>query len=85
MQAGYDDALKAGTCETTTRIKANAYQAVITRVQNYNTALSQMQNLLTTNEEIIIANVDLFRDDYLERLVEIRDQLGVYTKTSALD
>ena len=63
----------------------NAYQAVITRLQSYTTALTQLNTLLTTNEEIIIANVDLFRDSYLERLIEIRDQLGVYTRTTALD
>ena len=49
------------------------------------TALTQLQTLLTNNEDLIVANVDLFKDSYLERLIQIRDELGVYTRTSALD
>ena len=58
---------------------------MITRVEGYTTALAQMNTLLTSNQDDIVTNVDLFRDDYLEKLVQIRDQLGVYTRTSAID
>lgn len=75
MQQGYDDALRFGTCETRSRISTNVYQAVIQRMQGYADALRQMENLLTTNEDLIVANVDLFKDSYLEQLIQIRDEL----------
>jgi hypothetical protein len=44
-----------------------------------------MDTLLTENEDLIVANVDLFKDSYLEKLVQIRDQLNVVSQASALD
>lgn len=85
MKQGYDQSLKSGSCEATSRISVNAYQAVITRVEGYTTALAQLNTLLASNEDDIVVNVDLFKDSYLEKLVQIRDQLGVYSRGSQID
>lgn len=63
----------------------NAYQAVIGRMDSYTSALGQLNTLLTSNEDMIVANVDLFKDNYLERLVQIRDNLEVMTANSSID
>lgn len=76
MERGFTDALTAGSCQTTSRITTNAYQAIIARIQTYRNALEQLGTLLTSNEELIIVNVDLFKDNYLERLLQIRNELN---------
>lgn len=84
MENALSESLRAGTCATQSRISMNAHQAIINRMQWYVTALVQLQNLLESNEDLIVANVDLFKDNYLEQLIQIRDQLGVYGR-GALD
>lgn len=84
MENSLGESLRAGSCATQSRISMNAHQAIINRLQWYVTALVQLQTLLESNEDIIIANVDLFKDNYLEQLIQIRDQLWVYGR-GALD
>lgn len=83
LQEGYNDALSNGSCEATARISTNAYQAVITRMDTYTSALTQVNDLLTENEDDIVTHIDLFKDSYLERLIQIRDELAVVTTNSS--
>lgn len=63
----------------------NVYQAVIVRMRLYTDALTKMNTILTTNEDMIVAHVDLFKDSYLEQLIQIRDSIATVNNTSALD
>lgn len=44
-----------------------------------------MNTLLTENEDLIVANVDLFEDSYLEKLTDIRDQLQTINRAGTID
>lgn len=54
-------------------------------MRTYTVALQQLDTLLVSNEDMIISNVDLFKENYLERLIQIRDQLGSAPTSSAID
>lgn len=49
--------------------------AVLAKMHAITSALQQMDTILVTNQDLIIANIDLFSDSYLEKLTLIRDQI----------
>lgn len=55
-------------------------------MDSYTVALAQVNTLLTENEDEIVTHIDLFKDSYLEKLIQIRDELSVVTRSpSSID
>ena len=55
------------------------------KVRGYDTAMQQMNTLLSENEDLIVANVDLFENSYLEKLTSIRNQLQAVNRAGTID
>lgn len=73
----YDQSLESAPCYITNRIKANAMAYLSTRVQLYVWVLRQREQILTTNQEMILTYPELLQSDLPSRLLATQRQLSL--------
>lgn len=73
----YDQSLETAPCYITNRIKANAMAYLGTRVQLYAWLMRQREQILLTNQEMILTYPELLQSDLPWRLVATQRQLNV--------
>lgn len=77
-----NDSLTNWPCYMTNRILANAYYKVYDKVNYYQSLLSSKQQLVETNQDMILENYKLFQDNYLDQLLALRAKLSQYKTVS---
>jgi len=77
-----NSSLENWPCYITNRILANAYYKVYDKVNYFSTLLASKQQLVETNQDMILENYQLFRDNYLDKLIDLRTRLGDYKVSS---
>lgn len=81
MMQWLTDSQTSGMCQTKARISMNAYKAMLARVQNIQSVMTNLSTVLTQNRTMILTNFQLFRDSYLEQLITVRNQLRMSNPT----
>lgn len=79
------DSLNNWQCYSENRIYSNAYYAVYDKLNFYNKVLEQKISLIENNEEEILNNYEMFRDNTLEKLVALRDEINSYKSTTQVE
>ena len=72
----------SAVCETNARVDINAYKAMLARIDKVQLAMTTLNNVLTQNRDIIIANFQLFKNNNLETLLAVRNQLRLASPSS---
>ncbi len=67
--------LEYSPCYIENRVYASAYQAVHEKLYFYNDILKQKLNIIENNSHLIIQNFELFKNNQLERLISLRNEL----------
>lgn len=75
MMQGLDSSKKYASCQATTRVDINAHKVMQDRVNSITNTLSSVSSLLMQNRNTIITNFTLFKDNNLEKLLSVRNQL----------
>jgi hypothetical protein len=65
-------------CSEKNRVYAHVYQIMYKLLDDRQNLLQNKYNLLINNQTLILQNLDLFKDNYLSRLVELRNELVKY-------
>lgn len=69
-------------CQTNARVDINAYKAMLARIDKVQSAMITLNNVLTQNHDIIIDNFQLFKNNNLEKLLAVRNQLRAASPSS---
>ncbi len=75
---GLSKSLDNADCYIKNRIKANAYKYINYKLSNYRNFLSQKLKFLETNTDLLSSNFSLFEGQYLEQLLQIKQQLKAF-------
>ncbi len=75
MLQGLSDAHVSGACQTKARIEINARKAMLSRVNKIQVAMTTLSTVLTQNRTTIIDNFQLFKNNNLEKLLAVRNEL----------
>ncbi len=75
---GLSKSLDNADCYIKNRIKANAYKYINYKLSNYRNFLSQKLRFLETNTDLLASNFSLFEGQYLEQLLQIKQQLKAF-------
>lgn len=70
-----ENSKKYAACQATSRVDINAHTIMQGRVNDITAAMASIIVILTQNRQTIISNFMLFKDNNLERLILVRDQL----------
>lgn len=65
-------------CYIENRIYHNAYDAIFKKLDYYNKILVRKQNLLESNSDLLVNNLDLFKSNYMENLIWFRNELRLF-------
>lgn len=75
MVAWLEESKKWAWCQAIARVDGNAHKVLQQRVTDISTTLSSVSTLLSQNRSTIIANFSLFKDQNLEKLISLRNEL----------
>lgn len=78
LQEWLDWSTTNSVCYEENRVVSNAYYAVHDKLSYYNQLLYTKRNILDDNKDLIISNFQNFKNDYLEQLISIRNNLRNY-------
>lgn len=79
---GFVLSMKKWPCFYKKRIRKNAYKALQNKSNKYLPLIEQKYYLILNNKDIILNNINLFRNNYLERMTSIKKQLESYKVTN---
>lgn len=65
-----------GKCAIEHRIRANAASALYSKLIVYTETLAYRYSILSSNQDLIVSNFNMFKDSYLEKLIVVRDAFG---------
>jgi hypothetical protein len=51
----------------------HAYQIIYQRIDTYLNLLEQKFHILNSNQTLIVQNIELFKDNYLEKLLSLKE------------
>ncbi|HMT01316.1 MAG TPA: hypothetical protein PKD96_04230 [Candidatus Absconditabacterales bacterium] len=77
-QDGINQSIENGQCATKYRILLNSQRILLSKLVFLRALLVQKNDLIVTNEDNIIIHLDFFKDELLEKLINLRDQLKNY-------
>lgn len=81
-QDGINQSIENGQCATRYRILLNSQKILLSKLVFLRALLVQKNDLIIANEDNIIIHLDLFKDEILEKLINLRDQLKNYNTGS---
>jgi hypothetical protein len=75
MAAWLESSKKWWACQAEAKIDTNAHTVLLRRVGDITTTMSSVSSLLVSQNTSIVANFALFKDNYLEKLLSLRNEL----------
>ncbi len=68
-----ENSAKGGSCAEENRVKMHAFQIMNDKLNRYLDLLEKKYNIINTNQTLIIQNIELFKDNYLDRLLSLKN------------
>ncbi|MEF2175082.1 MAG: hypothetical protein V3575_01315 [Candidatus Absconditabacteria bacterium] len=78
LEEGLENSTSYSICYEENRVISNAYYAVQDKLSYYNQLLKVKRDILDSNKDLIISNFQNFKNDNLEQLIGIRNNLRNY-------
>lgn len=63
-------------CSEKNRVYAHAYQIIYVSLKKRSDILRQKLNLISNNQVLLLQNIELFKNNYLDDLLELKDRLA---------
>lgn len=73
---------QAWSCTSENKIQANAYNAILNKLNWANKLLKQKYELLNKNKILIVENYELFKSNSLEQLLQVKNSFKTLNTTS---
>lgn len=78
MVENLKDSSEKAICYIENRVYANAYDNVFRQLTFYSNILKQKFQIVENNKDILLSNADIFRENKLEKLLQLRRQLSQF-------
>jgi hypothetical protein len=67
---------KNASCAEENRVYSHAYQILYDLLRKRYYILKQKFNLVADNQTLILQNIELFKENYLDKLIELKTRLA---------
>lgn len=81
LEISLRDSVEQWECAMKSRILWNSYRILASRIEFLRQILEEKNALILANEDNILQHFDLFKDQLLEALVDLRDKLNSYSQS----